>query len=55
VNYPSAKASELPDSTTDICLYGYIPRKPEVAISKEVDSLSICHALVEVIIDYKND
>ena len=38
VSYASAKASELPDSTTDICLYGYIPDKPEVAISTGVDS-----------------
>jgi hypothetical protein len=33
VSYSSAKASELPDSKTDICLYGYIPCMPEVAIS----------------------
>jgi hypothetical protein len=38
VSYSSAKASELPDSTIDICLYGYIPCMPEVAISTGVDS-----------------
>ena len=34
----SAEASELPGSTTDICLYGYIPDKPEIAISTGVNS-----------------
>ena len=37
VSYSSAKASELPASTTDICLSGH-PYKPEVAISTGVYS-----------------
>ena len=38
VNYSSVEAWELPDSRIDICLYGYIPDKPEVAISTGVNS-----------------
>jgi len=46
VSYSSAKASELPDSTTDICLYGYSPCMPEVAISTGVDSGCTSHTFI---------
>ena len=38
MSYPSAEASELPDSTRDIYLYGYSPSRPEVAFSTGVNS-----------------
>jgi len=49
VSYPSAKASELPDSSTDICLYGYIPCRPEVAISTGLDFGCTSHDFMRAI------